>query len=144
MIELKDAIHAVAETVGAMSSESDLFRMPVDRAFSVKGTGTVVTGTVWSGEVKRDSTVIVRPGTRSVRVRAIQHHGQAAELARAGERSALALVGVEGRMLEPDEVERVLAARRARWVSPPSRHTTGILSLYSRVARGADAGGSLT
>ena len=56
----------------------------------------------------------------------------------------LALVGVEGRMLEPDEVERVLAARRARWVSPPSRHTTGILSLYSRVARGADAGGSLT
>jgi dihydroxy-acid dehydratase len=56
----------------------------------------------------------------------------------------LALVGIEGRMLEPDEVERVLAARRARWVSPPSRHTTGILSLYSRVARGADAGGSLT
>jgi len=56
----------------------------------------------------------------------------------------LALVGMEGRALEEDEVERVLAARRARWVSPPSRHTTGILSLYSRVARGADAGGSLT
>jgi dihydroxy-acid dehydratase len=56
----------------------------------------------------------------------------------------LALVGVEGRALEQDEVERVLAARRARWVPPPSRHTAGILSLYSRVARGADAGGSLT
>src|ERR1700730_9416671 len=56
----------------------------------------------------------------------------------------LALVGVDGRLLEPAAVERVLAARRARWVSPPSRHTTGILSLYSHVARGADAGGSLT
>jgi selenocysteine-specific elongation factor len=95
IVALKNAIHAVAETVGAMSSERDLFRMPVDRAFSVKGTGTVVTGTVWSGEVKKDSFVVVRPGARSVRVRAIQHHGQAAELARAGERSALALVGVE-------------------------------------------------
>jgi dihydroxy-acid dehydratase len=56
----------------------------------------------------------------------------------------LALVGVAGRTLEPAEIERVLAARRARWVAPPSRHTTGILSLYARVARGADAGGSLT
>jgi dihydroxy-acid dehydratase len=55
----------------------------------------------------------------------------------------LALVGVEGRRLEPDQVDRVLAARRARWVAPPSRHPTGILSLYARVARGADAGGSL-
>jgi dihydroxy-acid dehydratase len=56
----------------------------------------------------------------------------------------LALVGVAGRTLDPAEIERVLAARRARWVAPPSRHTTGILSLYARVARGADAGGSLT
>jgi dihydroxy-acid dehydratase len=55
----------------------------------------------------------------------------------------LALVGVAGRQLESDEVDRVLAARRASWVAPRSRHTTGILSLYARVARGADAGGSL-
>jgi selenocysteine-specific elongation factor len=91
---LKNAIHAVADSI-RKSSESDLFRMPVDRAFSVKGTGTVVTGTVWSGEVKRESAVILRPGARSVRIRAIQHHSHAAEAARAGERSALALVGVE-------------------------------------------------
>jgi dihydroxy-acid dehydratase len=56
----------------------------------------------------------------------------------------LAVVGVEGRRLEPHQVDQVLASRRAAWVQPPSRHTTGILSLYSRVARGADAGGSLT
>lgn len=95
MTALRNAIHAVAESVGAMSAERDLFRMPVDRAFSVRGTGTVVTGTVWSGEVNRDSSVIVRPGIRSARVRAIQHHSRASEVARAGERSALALVGVD-------------------------------------------------
>jgi len=55
----------------------------------------------------------------------------------------LALVGLDGRRLEQDQIDQILAARRARWVAPPSRHTTGILSLYSRVARGADAGGSL-
>jgi dihydroxy-acid dehydratase len=55
----------------------------------------------------------------------------------------LALVGIGGQALESDEVERVLSARRARWVPPAARHTAGILSLYSRVARGADAGGSL-
>jgi dihydroxy-acid dehydratase len=55
----------------------------------------------------------------------------------------LALVGIGGQALASDEVERVLAARRARWVAPAARHTAGILSLYARVARGADAGGSL-
>lgn len=56
----------------------------------------------------------------------------------------LALVGIDGVALQPDEIDRVLAARRGRWTPPLSRHPTGILSLYSRVARGADAGGSLT
>ncbi|MGH9420891.1 MAG: selenocysteine-specific translation elongation factor, partial [Thermoanaerobaculia bacterium] len=101
VVELKEAITRVAETVEDNVSEGDLFRMPVDRAFSVKGTGTVVTGTVWSGEVKKDSAVIVRPGSRSARVRAIQHHNRAADSARSGERTALALVGVE-----LEEVER--------------------------------------
>jgi selenocysteine-specific elongation factor len=92
---LKNAIESVAATVEVPRLTRDLFRMPIDRAFSVKGTGTVVTGTVWSGEIRKDSAVIVRPGSRTARVRAIQHHGHAAELARAGERSALALAGVE-------------------------------------------------
>jgi dihydroxy-acid dehydratase len=56
----------------------------------------------------------------------------------------LAIVGVESRRLESHQVEQLLASRRAAWVQPPPRHTSGILSLYSRVARGADAGGSLT
>ena len=41
----------------------DLFRLPVDRAFTVKGTGTVVTGTVWSGELATEETVRILPET---------------------------------------------------------------------------------
>lgn len=73
----------------------DLFRMPVDRAFTVKGTGTVVTGTVWSGTIAGDATVTVfSPGRRS-RVRGIQHHGAAVKSAGPGERVALALADLD-------------------------------------------------
>jgi dihydroxy-acid dehydratase len=56
----------------------------------------------------------------------------------------VALVGVGDRRLPVEQIQQVLAERRARWVAPPRRHTSGILSLYSRVARGADAGASIT
>ncbi|HYW90457.1 MAG TPA: dihydroxy-acid dehydratase [Chloroflexota bacterium] len=56
----------------------------------------------------------------------------------------LAIAGVSGQRLAVEQVERVLAARRARWSPPPPRHTNGILSLYARVARGSDVGASLT
>jgi len=56
----------------------------------------------------------------------------------------LAIVGVGGQPLPADQVERVLAERRARWAPPPPRHTSGILSLYSRVARGSSEGASMT
>jgi dihydroxy-acid dehydratase len=56
----------------------------------------------------------------------------------------LEVVGVQGQKLTSDEMARVLADRRSRWVAPPARHTSGILSLYSRVASGAAAGASLT
>ena len=73
----------------------DVFRMPVDRAFTVKGTGTVVTGTVWSGAISREAAVTVfPPGTRS-RVRGIQHHSAPVKTAGPGERIALALSDLE-------------------------------------------------
>ncbi len=56
----------------------------------------------------------------------------------------LAVVGVAGKLLLPGQVEAVLAERRSRWSAPPARHTSGILSLYGRVARGSDVGASLT
>lgn len=56
----------------------------------------------------------------------------------------LALAGIQGQRLPENEVERVLAERRANWTPPAPRHSSGILSLYARVARGATAGASMT
>ena len=69
------------------------FRMPVDRAFQVAGTGTVVTGTIWSGEVAEGATVAVQPGRESVRVRSLEVHDRRMASAAAGSRAALALTG---------------------------------------------------
>jgi dihydroxy-acid dehydratase len=56
----------------------------------------------------------------------------------------LALVGVDGQRRTADQITQLLTERRSRWVAPPPRHTSGILSLYARVARGADSGASIT
>src|SRR5207302_8359869 len=58
-------------------------------------TGTVVTGTVWSGRVSRDETVRVFPGGRTARVRGIQGHGEQLEGSEVGGRTAVALTGIE-------------------------------------------------
>src|SRR3954471_2433959 len=94
MPELRGCIAALARQAPARDP-SDLFRLPVDRAFTIKGTGTVVTGTVWSGSLGRDSTVRVFPADRLVRVRTVQAHGATVDHAEPGSRTALALVGVE-------------------------------------------------
>ena len=75
--------------------EDDLFRLPIDRAFSVRGTGSVVTGTVWSGAIDRDATLRLLPADESVRVRGLQAHGHAVDRVHDGERAAIALQGVE-------------------------------------------------
>lgn len=56
----------------------------------------------------------------------------------------LAIVGIQGQHLPTHEVEQTLAARRTRWTPPPARHASGILSLYSRVARSSSEGASMT
>jgi dihydroxy-acid dehydratase len=56
----------------------------------------------------------------------------------------LAIVGVQGQHLPPEQIERVLAERRARWTPPLPRHKSGILSLFARVARSASEGASMT
>jgi selenocysteine-specific elongation factor len=94
MDELRDAIHAAAAAIPARAAD-DLFRLPVDRAFSVRGTGTVVTGTVWSGSLARDAVVRILPGELTARVRGIESHGSARAEAEPGTRSAIALSGVE-------------------------------------------------
>ncbi len=88
--QLADALRASAPRM-----HGDLFRMPVDRVFTVKGTGTVVTGTVWSGTLDRDASVVMMPAGVPVRVRGLQAHGNAVTTVHAGDRAAIALGGVD-------------------------------------------------
>jgi selenocysteine-specific elongation factor len=91
---LRDALREIIEALPRRASD-DLFRMPIDRAFTVKGTGTVVTGTVWSGTLDAALALRLHPGDRPVRVRGLQSHGEAVERAGPGTRTAIALGGVE-------------------------------------------------
>ena len=92
--ELRAAISGAFAGVAARGDD-DLFRLHVDRAFTVKGTGTVVTGTVWSGALAKDSTVRLMPAGAMIRVRGLQAHGRAVDAVHAGDRAAIALAGVE-------------------------------------------------
>jgi selenocysteine-specific elongation factor len=74
---------------------SNYFRLPIDRAFAVKGFGTVVTGTLVSGRVRVGDELEMIPPGRRVRVRGLHSAGQAMEEATAGQRTALNLAGVE-------------------------------------------------
>jgi selenocysteine-specific elongation factor len=92
--ELRTVLSQLLRIVKPRATD-DLFRLPVDRAFTVKGTGTVVTGTVWSGELAVDQSVRVLPAGQPARARRIEQHGMASDRARAGGRAAIALVGIE-------------------------------------------------
>jgi selenocysteine-specific elongation factor len=96
-------IGRVARTVEERDDE-DLFRLPVDRVFTVHGTGTVVTGTVWSGSISRDHVLRLLPAGRSVRVRGLQTHGVDRDRVRAGERAALALAATGREAMQRGDV----------------------------------------
>jgi selenocysteine-specific elongation factor len=69
-------------------------RLPIDRVFTMKGFGTVVTGTLISGTIRKEDELEIFPGQQRVRVRGLQVHGQAEEQSIAGQRTALNLAGV--------------------------------------------------
>jgi len=90
--DLKRAMVAAAAEVQPRDSRA-LARLPVDRVFTMKGFGTVVTGTLVAGTVLREEELEVFPSGRRVRVRGVQVHGQTADAAVAGQRTALNLAG---------------------------------------------------
>ena len=94
---LDDLAATLATVAGGAEARpsNDVLRMPIDRSFSVRGTGTVVTGTVWSGTVSTGDTIRLLPGNASSRVRGLEVHGDSRGGVTAGRRCALALVGVE-------------------------------------------------
>ena len=91
---LRSELARIAEEIPAKDS-SAAFRLPIDRVFTMKGFGTVVTGTLISGTVHKDAELEVHPTGKRLRVRGVQVHGAAAEQAIAGQRTALNLAGVE-------------------------------------------------
>src|SRR5256712_13035969 len=91
---LRSALRQVAQDLIERPA-ADLFRLPIDRVFAVAGAGTVVTGSTWSGTVAVGDAVRLLPLEREARVRSIEVHGQAADRAVPGRRTALALVGVD-------------------------------------------------
>ncbi len=78
-----------------LKDSSRHFRLPVDRAFSMRGFGTVVTGTLIAGSVAQEQEIEAQPGGRGLRVRGIQVHGQPADRALAGQRTALNVAGAD-------------------------------------------------
>ncbi|MDQ6871754.1 MAG: selenocysteine-specific translation elongation factor [Gemmatimonadota bacterium] len=92
--ELRAALSKCLGVVAPRAAD-DLFRLPVDRAFSIRGTGTVVTGTVWSGELHADASVRVLPSAKTTRIRRIEQHGATSDRARAGSRAAIALTALD-------------------------------------------------
>jgi selenocysteine-specific elongation factor len=98
--DLRRELQRAASSAPAKSAAGH-FRLPLDRAFTVKGFGTVVTGTLISGAVRKEQEVELYPTGRHLRVRGVQVYGEPAGEALAGQRTALNLAGIE-----PAEVAR--------------------------------------
>ena len=92
--ELTSVLADLARTTPTRDA-TQIFRLPIDRGFTMRGFGTVVSGTLIAGRIQRDQEVELLPPQRSARVRGIQVHGAAVEEARAGQRTALNLQRVE-------------------------------------------------
>ncbi|MEA2307800.1 MAG: selenocysteine-specific elongation factor [Thermoleophilaceae bacterium] len=102
--ELRGALDEVAARLPGRAGDDGPVRLHVDRSFTLRGIGTVVTGTLWSGSVAAGDPVRVLPRGLSARVRSVQVHDRPVERAAAGQRVALNLAGVGWRELGRGDV----------------------------------------
>jgi len=100
---LRAELARLAAAVPARGTDAT-FRLPIDRVFTIKGFGTVVTGTVLAGQVRVDERVEVYPRSLQAKVRGLQTHGRAVGQAVAGQRTAVNLQGVERAAIERGDV----------------------------------------
>ncbi len=122
--ELKSALAQVASEVAAKTAEA-LARLPIDRVFTMKGFGTVVTGTLVAGTIRKEEELELFPTGKPVRVRGVQVHGAPAETAVAGQRTALNL-NLAG--LSTEDLARGMTLATANTFRPKSR-VDALLSL---------------
>jgi selenocysteine-specific elongation factor len=97
--ELKRALKTIARQIPTRKNEI-VARLPIDRSFTVKGFGAVVTGTLATGEIPEGAEMEVLPPARKVRVRGLQTHGKPVKAAHAGQRVAVNLGGIDHAEIE--------------------------------------------
>lgn len=112
---LKQELARVATQVAEKDAHA-AFRLPIDRVFSMKGFGTVVTGTMISGQVQKEQEVEILPIGRKARVRGLQVHGRSTESASAGQRTAVNLAGVAR-----EELKRGMMLTESELLQPTRR-----------------------
>ena len=123
---LKKAIHDLALAIQQRPSDR-MLRLPIDRSFSIRGFGTVVTGTLTSGEIQKEQEIELIPGALTARVRGIQVHGNMTGRAVAGQRTAVNLQGIDLALVERGMVITV----------PHLFHSTQILDVHLRLLSSA-------
>jgi selenocysteine-specific elongation factor len=105
-----EGLDALREAIGSLAQQGEpgrggsLLRLPVDRAFSIRGFGTVVTGTLVSGRLAEADEVALYPGGAASRVRGLQVHGRSVGEARAGQRTAVNLHGLDAAAVSRGDV----------------------------------------
>ena len=114
----KGVLAAISEMAGRVKERATggLFRMPLDRVFTMRGFGTVVTGTALSGTLETGETVMIYPGGKTAKVRGLQMHGQPVPRVAAGQRTAVNLQG-----LDRDEVLRGQVLAHPNTLRPSAR-----------------------
>ncbi len=115
-------------------SSSGILRLPIDRVFTMKGFGTVVTGTLLSGTISTDQEVEILPKEIRTKVRGIQSHNQAAKRSIAGQRTAINLQGVE-----KDQLSRGDTIVSTGYFTP-TRTLDAKLALLEQAPRGLKTG----
>ena len=122
---LKQALAEMSVGIAGRDANA-LVRLPIDRVFTMKGFGTVVTGTLISGSIRKEDELEVFPGRKRVRVRGVQVHGATASQALAGQRTALNLGGIE-----KSEVARGMTLASSGAFQPTSRMDVSLSLLSS-------------
>ncbi|NJB67749.1 selenocysteine-specific elongation factor [Desulfobaculum xiamenense] len=123
--ELRTVVADMAASFGERP-RTDLFRLPIDRVFTMRGHGTVVTGTLVSGSVKVGDEVEISPRGLMSKVRGLQGHGESEDAASAGRRTAMNLAG-----LEVDDLERGMVVSRPGTLFPANEWDVELTYLAS-------------
>lgn len=130
---LRETLVRLARRAGGIDTVGEPFRLPIDRAFQLRGLGAIITGTLSSGRVETGQSLSVLPREAAAKVRSVQVHGSERGHAEAGERTALQLAGVDLADLERGEQlvdttafgsTRSLVARFTLLADAPSEITT--------------------